>query len=68
MLEEIIGYGSSNLEIKIGVIKIMFIFICAYYTNFRIVNREFKLNVSNISNIIIINYIIMFTFLFYSKI
>ena len=54
MLEEIIGYGSSNLEIKIGVIKIMFIFICAYYTNFRIVNREFKLNVSNISNIIII--------------
>ena len=40
MLETIIGDGNSGLEVKFGIVKIVYILIITYFTNFKIINKK----------------------------
>ena len=43
MLETIIGDGNSGLEVKFGIVKIVYILIITYFTNFKIIFSIFSL-------------------------
>ena len=44
MFEDVAEYVSNNLEIQLGIIKIVYIFICSYFCNIKILDQKIKLN------------------------
>ena len=60
MLEEFINYGNIALEEKIGIIKICVIFICTYFTNFKLINRKIEFKFIQIIKVIFVIFYSMF--------
>lgn len=54
MFEDVAEYVSNNLEIQLGIIKIVYIFICSYFCNIKILNQKIKLNFKYIFKFILI--------------
>lgn len=54
MLEQIIGYGSSNLKILLSIIKLFFIFMYSYFTSFKIINKKIQVSIKNIIKFLVV--------------
>ena len=54
MFEDVAEYVSNNLEIQLGIIKIVYIFICSYFCNIKILDQKIKLNFKSIFKFILI--------------